>query len=105
MVAHTFNPAIWEAHAFKTIAREVETGVIWLGREEYKAEGDRNSDSLRQSEEQDSLRFGGDRCSLEMQSENRITDVGFPSVCCESNWLIKKMLGPMTGQTRTRQEN
>ena len=33
------------------------------------------------------------------------TDVGFSSVCCECHWLIKKMLGPKTGQKRARQEN
>ena len=52
------------SHAFNPSTREVETGVIWLGRER----------NIRQEEtgEQCSLRFGGDRWCLEEQSEDRI---------------------------------
>ena len=52
---HTFNPS----------TREVGTVVIWLGRER----------NIRPEESgvQHSLRFGGVRWSLEMQSEDKIT--------------------------------
>ena len=33
VVAHTFNPSVWESHTFNPSTREVETGVIWLGGE------------------------------------------------------------------------
>ena len=52
------------SHAFNPSTREVETGVTWLGRER----------NIRQEETEAHyrLRFGGDRCSLRMQSEDRI---------------------------------
>ena len=33
VVAHIFNPSVWVSHNFNPSTREVETGVIWLGRE------------------------------------------------------------------------
>ena len=50
--------------SFNPSTGEVETGVIWLGRER----------NIRQEETgaQGSLRYDGDRYSLEIQSEDRI---------------------------------
>ena len=63
-MAHSFNPSIQEAHAFKPSTREVETGVIWLGgRRNIRKEG---------TEAQCNLRFDGNNCSLEMQFEYRV---------------------------------
>ena len=33
LVVYTFNPSVWESHAFSSSTREVEAGVIWLGGE------------------------------------------------------------------------
>ena len=70
MVAHTFNPRTWELGSggmpsFNPSTKEVETRLMCLGGErDIRQEGTGTFCSLR---------FDGDwRCSLEMQSEDRI---------------------------------
>ena len=41
VVAHTFNPSVWESRTLNPSTREVETGTIWLG-------GERNIRGKRQ---------------------------------------------------------
>lgn len=53
MLAHTFNPNIWESHAFNSSTKEVET-EIWLDGEEYNMEGDRSSDAILRVQFEDS---------------------------------------------------
>lgn len=57
MVAHAFNPSVWDSHTFNPGIRWVESGRNRAGqRKLYKAGGDRTSNAFRAYRR----RFGGD---------------------------------------------